>query len=156
MKSPIYASALLDEYNRTRNFTGTYSVPINMGVMTANVATSIFLKARETIQEKIHHFQCYNDKVRANILCQFLTDIFAHPLGGIAFLKYGKMAGYGFPSLQRAFERLDEFVLGPMPFALKRAEKIEISQPSSIDFNFPLQAPEIKGISKMIGKKQST
>ena len=67
-----------------------------------------------------------------------MGDIFIPPAGGIAFLKVGKLAAKNFPNVQRAFVRLDEFVHGPLEMALKPAERIEISEPISTKYYFPL------------------
>ena len=64
------------EYKKIEGATGINSVPINAGVTIANMATPIILKAKEAIQEEIHHLQCYNDQIRANILCQFFGRYF--------------------------------------------------------------------------------
>ena len=66
----------------------------------------LFIKVKAAIEEEVTYFQCLNEEIQANMICNFLGDIFIPPGGGFAFLKVGKVAARNFPNVARAFARL--------------------------------------------------
>ena len=99
-------SYLWTEYQRARGQTGGMGTPIDVGVMTTNIATPVIIKVKETIEEEVTHLQCLKEEIQANMICNFLADISIPPGGFVAFLKVGKLASRTYPSVERAFARL--------------------------------------------------
>ena len=135
------ASYLWTEYQRAGRQTGGAGVPINTGVMAANIATPVIVKVKAAIEEEVTHLQCLKEEIQANIICNFLGDIFIPPGGFVAFLKVGKVAAKTFPSVERAFMRLDQFMKASSKGQqlLKPADRIIIQekfdQPVDTDFD---------------------
>ncbi len=75
--------------------------------MGGSLANLILKSLTNLVSQKYQELGCLNFEAKSQVVCQFVSDIFAPPAAAIALIKFGPKVIKSFPNLKEAFSKLN-------------------------------------------------